>query len=121
MGYRSDVVLAVDTKLVGNLLTALSQCQEAFNTLFTYADKDKGKDGSLLFRMQYVKWYDNYKPVQTIEHWLNGVGELEIDGVDDPLDLVRFVRLGEEFGDTEEIGYYDGMGDIYPQQSIVIS
>ena len=113
MGYRSHIILGVEEPLVSSLLTALSQNDEAFDLLFKYAEVTKGEDGSLLFNLDYTKWYDSFECVQTIEGWMD-----ECDEHDN--DVYLFHRLGEEFGDHEERGC-SGRWHVYPNQYLEVS
>ncbi len=113
MGYRSHVILGVEEPLVSSLLTALSQSDAAFELLFTHAEVTKAEDGSLLFSLDYVKWYDAFDCVQTIEAWMDDCDE---HGSEEYL----FHRLGEEFGDHDERGGSDRWS-IYPNQYLEVS
>ena len=114
MGYRSHVLLGVEEPLVSSLLTALSQSTEAFDMLFKHAEVTKGEDGSLLFNLEYVKWYTGYNCVIAIEDWMD-----ECDTHDNETGYL-FHRLGEEFGDHEERGCAERWS-VYPNQYLEIS
>ena len=114
MGYRSHVILGVEEPLVSSLLTALSQNDEAFDLLFRTAQVTKEEDGSLLFSMDYIKWYDAFECVQTIEGWMDDCDEI------DSGTAYLFHRLGEEFGDHEDRGCSDRW-HIYPNQYLEVS
>ena len=122
MGYRSQVVFAVDSKLMNSLLVKLSQCPKAFDLLFKEAERESREDGSTLFELSDIKWYDANPAVATLEDWMLHLDEESFDDseTDCPDEWFRFVRLGEEFGDCEDRGYYDGW-HVYPEQRICIS
>ena len=113
MGYRSHVLLGVEEPLVASLLTALSQSTEAFDLLFKSAEVTKEEDGSLLFNLDYIKWYDSFKCVQTIVDWMDECDEHDNEDY-------LFHRLGEEFGDYEERGC-SSRWSIYPNQYLEVS
>tara|TARA_R100000005_G_C4851837_1_gene117786 strand:+ start:38 stop:442 length:405 start_codon:yes stop_codon:yes gene_type:complete len=132
MGYRSQVVLAVDKALMGKFLAHVSQCESTKNLVFAQAD-DKVEnyegDGNFLFRWDSVKWYDGYKEVDCISNFMDEVDDMELDAitVSSPAggpdherkvmgeECYRFIRVGEENGDIEERG--EGF-EIYPQTTI---
>ena len=97
MGYRSDVILMIEKPLVGSFLTALNKCQQAFDMVFKEAEQEKSDNGDLLFRWEYIKWYQGYPEIDIIQNWMDSVDTFHEDHY-------SFHRLGEEFGDHESRG-----------------
>ena len=113
MGYRSHVIFGVEEPLVASLLTALSQEQEAFDLLFSYAQVTKEDDGCILFNLDYVKWYEGYNCVDCIVAWMHSL-------TDEEEEHFVFHRLGEEFGDHASAGFSERWS-IYPNQYLEVS
>lgn len=110
MGYRSEVayVIAFDNvqtkekwvslaKLHPSHSKALKECKFVDDMTKTYI--------SALFR--WVKWYDSYDDVKTHMGMLEEIGEMEDGQIS-----ARFVRIGEETDDTEELIYGTDAYDI---------
>ena len=132
MGYRSQVVFAVDKMLMGKFLAHVSQCQSAKALCFAEADDKvenyKG-DGNFLFRWDSVKWYDGYKEVDCINDFMNEADKMMLDTirVSSPAggpdherkvygeECYRFIRVGEDSDDIVERG--EGF-EIYTQTTI---
>jgi len=110
MGYRSDVVLAVSKHLQPHFLAALAKQPEAMRLVFSENDqleKDYNDEGSLLVVWDDIKWYAESDPViGAIQQFVDGcdLGE-PLEGVDDPDEHFRFLRLGEDPNDVQESGY----------------
>jgi hypothetical protein len=108
MGYTSDVAYAVNFKDVETKqkFVALAKIHPEFSAAIKeceYIDEDKKY---FKFYAQNVKWYDDYDDVKMHMHMLELVNEApwsEVAGG-------KFVRSGEELGDTEE--QYYGVNDI---------
>jgi hypothetical protein len=122
MGYRSDVVLAIDAALVPQFMATLAKSPEARSFCFSHSDevvKDYCEPGCLLFRWDDVKWYDSFEEVAAIVDFL---GWAEAERVDwngtkaDGDNFFRFVRIGESYDDIDVIGY--GFDHIQPTRSI---
>lgn len=114
MGYRSQVVMAVSPRKVGDLLTVLASNPEAF-ALFQdglqEGKSDYQEDGDVLLVWGYIKWYASYECVGVFDKFI----ETMIDeGYDEEY---RFVRVGEGSDDIFCVGDY--ALDIYPSTSIV--
>ena len=132
MGYRSDVILAVDKKLMGKFLAHVSQCEHTKNLVFAEADEkieNYQESGNFLFRWGSIKWYDGYKGVDCINDFMDECDGLEMETTSTPSpaggpdhtrtvmgdEYYRFVRVGEESDDIVERG--DGF-EIYTRTSI---
>lgn len=89
MGYRSEVAIAVSTEDYNN---APQNVKDAFYEMF---DEPEEKDDIItIYHKDWVKWYDDYKDVQTIESWLNSLNS----------DNYGMIRIGEEDADVEYLG-----------------
>ena len=132
MGYRSQVVLAVDKVLMGKFLACVSQCESTKNLVFAQADEkieNYNGDGNFLFRWDSVKWYDGYKEVDCISNFMDEADGMVVDTItfESPAggpehtrdamgdEYYRFVRVGEESDDIEDRG--EGF-EIHTQTSI---
>jgi hypothetical protein len=114
MGYRSQVVMAVSPRVLGDLLTALSANKKAFQLFqlgLEEGRKNYEEDGDVLLVWPYIKWYVGYGDVDVFDDFLHRMDEEEKH------DEYRFVRVGEEPDDIMTAGCY--ACDIYPSTSIV--
>lgn len=102
MGYRSDVYIAMTkTRYKDMIAEALCSDEDGLENLFVHADKIHYDDYSniIAFEIYDIKWYEDYSEVSFIQNFLF-----------DSEDGYSFVRIGEEFEDTEyqsNSGYYD--------------
>ena len=121
MGYRSQVVFAVDKALMGKFLAHVSQCEKTKNLVFAQAD-DKVEnyegDGNFLFRWDSVKWYDGHTEVDCLNNFMDEADGMVVDTItfESPAggpehtrdamgdEYYRFVRVGEESDDIEDRG-----------------
>ena len=113
MGYRSEVVLAVDKKLMPEFLAHLATNDEAKTMVFAdhdHLDQDYCGEGHLLVTWDSIKWYSDYPEVNVIEKFIS-----EMDEDEDKGEMFRFVRIGENFDDIENRGW--GF-DIFVNRSI---
>jgi len=132
MGYRSEVILAVDEKLMGKFMAHVSQEGGAKDLCFAEADEvieNYKESGNFLFRWEGIKWYEGYSEIDCLNDFMDECDDLEVDetttispaGGPDHKRVVmgdeyyRFVRVGEESEDTELRG--EGF-EIYTQTSI---
>lgn len=93
MGYRSDVVLVVTREAFGDMWR---EDAETMNTITGYADTITKKDDAVLIVWSYIKWSDFYGEIAKFQNLLNGLDH----------DHFQFLRLGEDYNDTEERGGY---------------
>ena len=113
MGYRSEVVLAVDKKLMPEFLAHLATNDEAKTMVFAdhcHLDQDYCDEGHLLVTWNSIKWYESYPEVNVIEKFIS-----EMEEAADKSEMFRFVRVGEDYDDIDNRGY--GF-DIYVNRSI---
>jgi len=110
MGYRSEVTYAIefkdlDTKrkfvalhkLRPEYVEVLNECIEVDSDLLY-----------IIFEHNYIKWYEGYEGVNNHMQMLREIEEEEMEGI-----AAKFVRIGEEAGDVEEI-CYQGDQDFTP-------
>jgi len=103
MGYRSDVVLAVNKEIMPEFLAYLATNDEAKCLVFSdhcELNQDYEGEGHLLVTWSGIKWYDGYPDVDVIEKFT-----CELDEDTDKSEMFRFVRVGEEYEDIEVRGY----------------
>jgi hypothetical protein len=118
MGYRSEVVLALDAKLVPALMSVFAQCK-ATQLLCTQECDDlqtnyDGK-GNWFMRWSGIKWYESYPEIAMLSNFIEalncddlsefGVEALEDHNGEEYAELYRFVRLGEDNDDIEMMGH----------------
>ena len=104
MGYRSQVAIAIHPDKVAEFLAVLSGCSEALEVCQGW---DKGiqtgifmKD-DLFIEMDGIKWYEGYEGVDAIDKFIADT----IDE-DNGWEMVRFIRVGEEYDDVKLCGEY---------------
>ena len=103
MGYRSDVVLAVNKEIMPEFLAYLATNDEAKRLVFSdhcELNQDYEVEGHLLVTWSGIKWYDGYPDVDVIEKFT-----CELDEDTDKSEMFRFVRVGEDYADIEQRGY----------------
>ena len=129
MGYRSDVVFAIDAKLVPALMTVFAKCESAQRLCTQECDEldtDYDGEGNWMMRWESIKWYDSFPEVAMIEKLVEAMESDELDEFGIPTDddapisseMFRFVRIGEEMDDNEVRGY--GFDNIYISRHISI-
>lgn len=124
MGYRSEVILALEAEVVPALMTAFAKNEEVAKLCTQYVDElDTNYEGtgSWLMRWESIKWYDSYPEIRMIENLIECLEADELDdfGIKDAGDLhdmFRFVRIGEDLSDTEQRGY--GFDNIHISRTI---
>ena len=99
MGYRSEVVLAVNSDAYAVLTTVLARGGEFFN-LFKEATTEPNdhQEDSIVYSWESIKWYPSYPDVAAVETFMS---RLEEEGMEESF---RFVRVGEDNDDTEQRG-----------------
>jgi len=121
MGYRSEVVLAIDKVLMPHFLNVLAQEPDAVPFVFKHNDclrEDYDGKGILLVSWSDIKWYrDSYPPVTAIQKFIDHCDGDKIEGLEEPWEHFRFIRLGEDSDDVEEKGYLNSC-DIYITRDI---
>ena len=127
MGYRSEVILAIDAEVVPALMAAFAKCEET-QKLCTkdtdHLDTDYDGKGNWLMRWDHIKWYTSYPEIEMLNKLIEAMESDELDefGIptndDAPVysDMFRFVRIGEDMDDNEVRGY--GFDNIYISRGI---
>ena len=122
MGYRSEVVFAIEKEVVPLFIAHIAENTAAQNFCFKETDyhtKDYMSNGHWLFRWDHVKWYDSYPEVQAITTFINERLQNLPDGwASDPEEYYRLVILGEDVDDNQVHGW--AFDHIYIQRSISI-
>ena len=124
MGYRSEVILAVDAKIVPALMAAFAKCEQTQKMCTQDTDNletDYDGEGNWLMRWDHIKWYDSFPEFAMIEKFIEGLDSDDLSEFglksDEPLaELYKFVRVGEDMDDNEVRGY--GFEDIYISRQI---
>ena len=129
MGYRSEVVLALDAKIVPALMTIFAKCEETQKLCtqhMSHIDTDYCGKGNWLMVWESIKWYDSYPEIQMITRLIEaiesddlsefGLKALEDHDGEEYSSLFNFMRIGEELEDVERCGY--GFDEIGIQRSI---
>ena len=106
MGYRSDIVIAVEQAVVArNLLT--QEIPKSVLDCFVRKDENQLTSPVSYYLLTGWKWETYYPEVKAIEAWFASMKGEEFGAM----------RMGEEFGDVE---YWGDPGEfsIYAQQNI---
>ena len=118
MGYRSDIGLALTQSAVQRMhqkLNSLDKNSEAFSVItdfIIYADKhhEDADTGAEAYLWECVKWYDDFKEVSSLEELMQELNEQDY----------LFIRIGEDYADTEVQGYFwDSRFEIRLERSII--
>jgi len=118
MGYRSEVVLAIDAKLVPAFMSVFAQCKATQMLCTQECDELEtnydGK-GNWFMRWSGIKWYESYPEIAMLSSFIEalncddlsefGVEALEDHSGEEYAELFKFVRLGEDNDDIEVMGY----------------
>jgi hypothetical protein len=127
MGYRSEVVLAIDAKIVPALMAAFAKCEETQKLCTQHVDNldtDYEGKGNWLMRWDHIKWYDSFPEIKMINNLIEGMesedlsefGLRDDENAPDYNEMFRFVRIGEDIDDSEARGY--GFENIYISRGI---
>ena len=118
MGYRSEVVLAIDAKIVPAFMAMFAKC-EATQKLCTQEcdelDTDYDGEGNWFMRWDGIKWYESYPEIAMLNSLvealecddLSGFGVKALDDWEgaEYAELFSFVRIGEDTEDIDQRGY----------------
>ena len=130
MGYRSQVVLAIDARIVPAFMAMFAKNEEAQKLCTKYVDTlvtDYQGEGNWLMMWDDIKWYESYPDVGPIVAFMEALNCDDLseygmkDGVpdgDQPAAdcYYRFCRIGEDCEDVDRMGY--AFDDIAIQRSI---
>tara|TARA_R110000824_G_scaffold203595_2_gene388108 strand:- start:853 stop:1254 length:402 start_codon:yes stop_codon:yes gene_type:complete len=119
MGYRSDVVLAIAPEAAHAWMALLAKRPEVMS-LVQGADKHFSgyeQEGDWFMQWADLKWYSSYPEVNEIIRFMEALQSEDMEDygeVDNAEDkdgniltwdsLFRFVRVGEEYDDIDDIG-----------------
>jgi len=107
MGYRSDVVVVVSKELMPHFLAVLAKQPELVPMVFKDSDevnKDYDGEETMLIHWTDVKWYESYPEVDALNRFFDDCEGDDIEGVEEPWEHFRFIRLGEDATDMVEKG-----------------
>ena len=108
MGYRSEVAISFDehhAKILEKICSQDKDFEEFVREGQERIETGVNRNYSSL-RYSYIKWYDSYDEVSKMDNFLEQIDE----------ESYHFIRLGEDFDDTETRGYLDS--GLYINRSI---
>jgi len=108
MGYRSEVVIAISKDLMPHFLTVFAKepgCRPMVFKDHDYMNEDYDGKETFVVSWSDVKWYESYPEVDAINDFIERCEGDEIEGLENPWDHFRFMRLGEDTEDMVEKGY----------------
>ena len=116
MGYRSEVVLALDARVVPALMTVFAKCETTQLLCTKECDElntDYDGKGNWMMRWESIKWYGSYPEITMLNSFIEAMecddlSEFGIKALDDHYDyseLFSFARIGEDNDDIEMKGY----------------
>ena len=119
MGYRSEVVLAVDSNVAPAFMALTAKHPEVLQ-LCNDADTFQSgyeNEGDWFMHWSHVKWYESFTEISIVKEFINALEmeDLSEYGMPDhPVDergknmdwaeCFRFVRIGENYDDVEVAG-----------------
>ena len=118
MGYRSEVVLAIDAKLVPALMAMFAKCEATQKLCTRECDElntDYDGDGNWMMRWDGIKWYESYPEIAMLNSFVEalecddlaefGIKALEDHDGEEYATLFSFARIGEDNDDIDVKGY----------------
>jgi hypothetical protein len=108
MGYRSEVVIAISKDLMPHFLTVFAKEPACRPMVFKDHDyMNENYDGKETFIVSWsdIKWYAGYPEIDALNHFIDKCDGDEIEGIEEPWEHFRFLRLGEDTEDVVEKGY----------------
>jgi len=108
MGYRSEVVIAISKDLMPHFLTVFAKepgCRPMVFKDHDYMNEDYDGEGTFIVSWSGIKWYEGYPEVDALNHFIDKCDGDDIEGLEDPWEHFRFLRLGENSDDMVEKGY----------------
>jgi hypothetical protein len=124
MGYRSEVILAVDPNVAPAFMALTAKYPEVLR-LCNDADRFESgyeNEGDWLMHWSGIKWYESFDEIAVVQQFVNaleaddlteyGLSEHPVDERGRTMDwpeCFRFIRLGEDYEDIESAGhgFYD--------------
>ena len=129
MGYRSQVVLALDAKIVPAFMAMFAKNEEAQKLCTVHIDTldtDYQGDGNWLMVWEGIKWYQSYPDVGPVVKFIEalnlddlseyGMKEIEDSDGRGIEEYFKFCRVGEDYNDIESDGW--AFDDIAVQREI---
>ena len=105
MGYRSDIVIGMSKELYTKCML-LNNIPEALNN-----EQTAIINGTVYWRINDWKWYDDYPEVRSIQDWFNWCTDEEVNPRTEPTEAGNYpsahfgaLRSGEDVGDFDEWG-----------------
>ena len=119
MGYRSQVVLGIAPEAAHAFMAMLASNPDALDLCNQADDYLSGyeQEGDYLVHWSHIKWYTNYEDVGPIQAFVEALDadDLSEYGEGEAPDLkgrpatwhdyFRFIRIGEDNDDIEELGH----------------
>ena len=129
MGYRSQVVLALDAKIVPAFMAMFAKNEEAQKLCTVHIDTldtDYQGEGNWLMVWHGIKWYQSYPDVGPVVKFIEalnlddlseyGMKEIEASDGHGCDEYFKFCRVGEDYNDIESDGW--AFDDIAVQREI---
>ena len=129
MGYRSQVVLALDAKIVPAFMAMFAKNEEAQKLCTVHIDTldtDYQGEGNWLMAWEGIKWYQSYPDVGPVVKFIEalnlddlseyGMKEIEASDGHGCDEYFKFCRVGEDYNDIESDGW--AFDDIAVQREI---
>ena len=118
MGYRSEVVLALDARVVPALMAAFAKCEETQKLCTQETDNldtDYEGKGNWMMRWDGIKWYESYPSIAMLNSFIEALesddlSEFGLKAVDyhdgeEYSSLYSYIRMGEDNDDIKVSGY----------------
>ena len=108
MGYRSEVVIAISKDLMPHFLTVFAKepgCRPMVFKDHDYMNENYDGEETFIVSWSGIKWYEGYPEIDALNHFLDKCEGDEIEGIEEPWEHFRFLRLGEDVEDMVEKGY----------------
>ena len=118
MGYRSEVVLAIDAKIMPAFMAMFAKCEATQKLCTQECDElntDYDGDGNWFMRWDGIKWYESYPEIAMLSSFIEalncddlsefGVAALDDHDGEEYAELYSFVRIGEDNDDVEMMGH----------------
>ena len=95
MGYRSEIVIAIDPTVYDNASVSV---KEALKEIFDEPTLEEAE--RIVFSYDPIKWYESDPQIAIIENWLRSLDEAEYG----------LIELGEDYSDNRFEGEYWNYG-----------
>jgi hypothetical protein len=100
MGYRSDVSYALEFRELSckRKFVSVAKLDPVYGMALKECEHVDDDELYIWAKFDWVKWYDEYEDVSCHMSMLSHIADDKLDGVS-----AKFVRIGEEIEDTEEM------------------